>query len=518
TACALAVGDVQRPDVDAGPPRHLPSSHTRTLNPYPGTEITAQRFSEAEGPAGLPRYSAWCNCLPRGAWPRALVRAMVRWTVALPYDSAAKFADYAHPRMLVTTEWVAGHLEDPGLVVAESDEDVLLYETGHIPGAVKLDWHTELNDPVTRDYVDGAAFARLMSSQGITRDTTLVLYGDRNNWWAAYALWVCSLFGHPDLRLMDGGRAKWLAEGRPVTTEAPQRPLTDYPVVERDDTQIRAFPDQGLAPRGTPLIDVRSPGESTGEVLHMPDYPQEGALRGGHIPGAKSVPWSRAAAEDATFRPRAELEAIYQDEAGLRPDDDVVVYCRIGERSRPNWFLLPPLLGDPPVRESDRSRTRGGEQCPGPHHRRGEPVTATALHPRLQEIAGEFNAVPESERLQLLLEFAQGLPPLPDRYATQHDLLEPVPECQSPLFLAVEIDPDAAVHLFFDAPQEAPTTRGFAGILHAGLDGLSADEVLATPDEFTSQLGLQHLVSPLRLRGMAAMLGRIKRQIRERRS
>jgi len=145
-------------------------------------------------------------------------------------------------------------------------------------------------------------------------------------------------------------------------------------------------------------------------------------------------------------------------------------------------------------------------------------VTATALHPRLQEIAGEFNAVPESERLQLLLEFAQGLPPLPARYATQHDLLEPVPECQTPLFLAVEIDPDAAVHLFFDAPQEAPTTRGFAGILHAGLDGLSAAEVLATPDEFTSQLGLQHLVSPLRLRGMAAMLGRIKRQIRERRS
>jgi len=285
---------------------------------------------------------------------------MVRWTVALPYDSAAKFADYAHPRMLVTTEWVAGHLEDPGLVVAESDEDVLLYETGHIPGAVKLDWHTELNDPVTRDYVDGAAFARLMSSKGITRDTTLVLYGDRNNWWAAYALWVCSLFGHPDLRLMDGGRAKWFAEGRPVTTEAPQRPLTDYPVVKRDDTQIRAFQDQVLAHLGKPLIDVRSPGEYTGELLHMPDYPQEGALRGGHIPGAKSVPWSRAAAEDATFRPRAELEAIYQDEAGLRPDDDVVVYCRIGERSSHTWFVLHHLLGYPHVRNYDGSWTEWG--------------------------------------------------------------------------------------------------------------------------------------------------------------
>src|SRR5262249_3619650 len=200
---------------------------------------------------------------------------------------------------------------------------------GSIAGGAKLERAGELNDPVTRDYVDGAAFARLMSSKGITRDTTLVLYGDKNNWWAAYALWVCSLFGHPDLRLMDGGRAKWLAEGRPVTTEAPSRPLTDYPAIDRDDTQIRAFTDQGRAHLGQPLIDVRSPGEYTGELLHMPDYPQEGAVRGGHIPGARSVPWSRAAAADATFRPRTELEAIYAGEAELRPDDDVVVYCRI---------------------------------------------------------------------------------------------------------------------------------------------------------------------------------------------
>ena len=192
--------------------------------------------------------------------------------------------------MIVTTEWVAEHLDDPGLVVAESDEDVLLYETGHIPGAVKLDWHTELNDPVTRDYVDGPGFARLMSDKGISRDTTLVLYGDRNNWWAAYALWVCSLFGHPDVRLMDGGRAKWIAEGRPLSTDEPKRPQTDYPVIDRDDTQIRAFKDQVLAHLGQPLIDVRSPGEYSGELLHMPDYPQEGALRGGHIPGAQERP------------------------------------------------------------------------------------------------------------------------------------------------------------------------------------------------------------------------------------
>ena len=284
----------------------------------------------------------------------------------LPPDSVPKFADYAHPEMLVTTEWVAGHLGDPAVVVAESDEDVLLYETGHIPGAVKLDWHTELNDPVTRDYVDGGGFARLMSGKGITRDTTLVLYGDKNNWWAAYALWVASLFGHPDLRLLDGGRAKWIAEGRPVTKDVPERAGADYPVIDRDDTQIRIFRDQVLAQLGKPLIDVRSPGEYTGELLHMPDYPQEGAVRGGHIPGARSVPWSRAAAEDATFRPRGELEAIYQGEAGLRPDDDVVVYCRIGERSSHTWFVLHHLLGYPRVRNYDGSWTEWGNSVKVP--------------------------------------------------------------------------------------------------------------------------------------------------------
>jgi len=236
--------------------------------------------------------------------------------MALPQDSAPKFQEYAHPEMIVSTEWVAQHLDDPGLVVAESDEDVLLYETGHIPGAVKLDWHTELNDPVTRDYVDGAGFARLMSEKGIGRDTTLVLYGDKNNWWAAYALWVTKLFGHPDVRLMDGGRAKWMAEGRPVSSDTPKP-----------------------APA---------------------DYPQEGALRGGHIPGAKSVPWARAAAEDASFKPRKELEAIYQGEAGLSPDDDVVVYCRIGERSSHTWFVLQHLLGFGHVRNYDGSWTEWG--------------------------------------------------------------------------------------------------------------------------------------------------------------
>src|SRR5436309_9340325 len=161
--------------------------------------------------------------------------------MAVPFDPSPHLQAYAHPERLVTADWLAEHLGDDGLVVVESDEDVLLYDTGHIPGAVKLDWHTELNDPVTRDYVDGAGFALLMSGKGITRGTTLVLYGDKNNWWAAYALWVCALFGHPDLRLMDGGRAKWVAEGRPVTTGVPQRPRTDYPVIQRDDATVRAF-------------------------------------------------------------------------------------------------------------------------------------------------------------------------------------------------------------------------------------------------------------------------------------
>ena len=284
-----------------------------------------------------------------------------------------KVAEYAHPEVLVSTEWVAAHLDDPTVRIAEADEDVLLYEVGHIPGAVKLDWHTELNDQDTRDYVDGQGFARLMSEKGIARDTTLVLYGDRNNWWAAYALWVATLFGHPDVRLLDGGRAKWTAEDRPLTKDVPDRPRTDYPVVERDDSKVRAFREQVEEHLGQPMIDVRSPGEYSGELLHMPDYPQEGALRGGHIPGAKSVPWARAAAEDATFRSRAELEAIYQGEAGLSPDDDVVVYCRIGERSSHTWFVLQHLLGFGHVRNYDGSWTEWGNSVRVPITRGDSP-------------------------------------------------------------------------------------------------------------------------------------------------
>ena len=278
----------------------------------------------------------------------------------VPHDIDPKLAEYAHPETLVTTEWLARHLGTPGLVVVESDEDVLLYDTGHIPGAVKVDWHTDLNDQVTRDYIDGAAFAALARAKGISRDTTVVIYGDKNNWWAAYALWVFSLFGHPDVRLLDGGRAKWEAEGRELTTEVPTPAPGDYPVVERDDEPIRAFREQVLAHLGRPLVDVRSPQEYTGERLHMPEYPQEGVLRGGHIPGALSVPWARAAAEDGTFKTRAELAAIYQGEQGLSPEDDVIAYCRIGERSSHTWFVLTHLLGFPRVRNYDGSWTEWG--------------------------------------------------------------------------------------------------------------------------------------------------------------
>lgn len=281
--------------------------------------------------------------------------------MAVESDPAPKLAEYAHPERLVTTEWLAEHLGRPGLVVVESDEDVLLYETGHIPGAVKVDWHTELNDPVVRDYVSSERFAELLGSKGISRDDTVVIYGDRSNWWAAYALWVFTLFGHDDVRLLDGGRDKWIAEGRPLTTDAPDRPAVEYPVVERDDAAIRAFKEDVLAALGTqPLIDVRSPEEYTGERTHMPAYPEEGALRGGHIPTAASVPWARAAAEDGTFRSRAELDAIYRDEVGLDDDDDVIAYCRIGERSSHTWFVLTHLLGFDRVRNYDGSWTEWG--------------------------------------------------------------------------------------------------------------------------------------------------------------
>ena len=277
-------------------------------------------------------------------------------------DPAEKFQDYANPERLVSTDWLADHLDDPDLVVVESDEDVLLYHTGHIPGAIKIDWVADLNDPLMRDYLGNEEFARLMARHGIGPETTVVFYGDNFNWWAAYALWVFELFGHADTRLLDGGRAKWVAEGRELTTETTQRASTRYPVPERDDRRIRAFLGDVIphSQERKPLIDVRSPEEYRGERLHMPDYPNEGALRGGHIPGAKSVPWKKAANDDNTFKSADQLKALYIEEAGLAPDDDVIAYCRIGERSAHTWFVLTNLLGFERVRNYDGSWTEYG--------------------------------------------------------------------------------------------------------------------------------------------------------------
>ena len=288
--------------------------------------------------------------------------------VPVPPDPSPALQSYAHPERLVTSDWLAEHLGTPGLVVVESDEDVLLYDVGHIPTAVKIDWHTDLNDPQVRDYITGEQFADLMNRKGIRREDTVVIYGDKSNWWAAYALWVFTLFGHPDVRLLNGGRDLWLAEGRDTTLAVPEKSTSGYPVVERDDSAIRAFRDDVLGALGAAtLVDVRSPQEYTGERTHMPDYPEEGALRGGHIPTAVSVPWAKAADEMGRFRSRAELDEIYSfvpRDPGSGPG--TIAYCRIGERSSHTWFVLTHLLGIPGVRNYDGSWTEWGNVVRAP--------------------------------------------------------------------------------------------------------------------------------------------------------
>jgi len=270
---------------------------------------------------------------------------------------------YANPDALVSTEWVAEHLNDPAIRLVESNEDILLYDTGHIPGAVKVDWHADLNDPVVRDYVNQEQFQALMRRLGIGNDTTVVFYGDKNNWWATYALWVFQLFGHSNVKVIDGGRMKWVAEGRELSREVPSYPPSNFVAQLRNDKPVRAYRDDVLLHivAGKPLVDVRSPAEYKGELLHMADYPQEGALRGGHIPGAKSVPWARAANLDGTFKSADDLRAIYEGEQGLKPStDDVIAYCRIGERSSHTWFVLTHLLGFDNVRNYDGSWVEWG--------------------------------------------------------------------------------------------------------------------------------------------------------------
>ncbi|MCY3990326.1 MAG: sulfurtransferase [Caldilineaceae bacterium] len=269
---------------------------------------------------------------------------------------------YANPDVLVSTEWVAAHLNDGSIRLLESNEDVLLYDTGHIPGAQKIDWQEDLNDAVVRDYVGQQQFQTLMEKLGISNDTTIVFYGDKSNWWATYAFWVFQLFGHTNAKVMDGGRQKWTDEGRELSTDTPSYPAASYSAPARNDAAIRAMRDQVLDHQqsGLPLVDVRSPAEYSGELLHMADYPQEGSLRGGHIAGARNVPWARAANDDGTFKTAADLRAIYEDEQGLSGSDNIVAYCRIGERSSHTWFVLTYLLGYDNVRNYDGSWTEWG--------------------------------------------------------------------------------------------------------------------------------------------------------------
>lgn len=289
-------------------------------------------------------------------------------------DDRFKESGYARPEVLVSTDWVAAHLDDPKVRIVESDEDVLLYDLGHIPGAVKIDWHVDLQDPVARDFLDKSAFETLMRRNGIGNDTTVVFYGDRNNWYATYAYWLFRYFGHGDARVMNGGRAKWEAEGRPMTREVPHHAETAYTAQEPDE-RIRAYRDDVLkqVQSGAPaLVDVRSPAEYTGEVLHMAGYPQEGAQRGGHVRGAHNIPWATAANEDGTFKSPEELRAIYSGK-GITPEKNVIAYCRIGERSSHTWFVLRELLGYPDVRNYDGSWTEWGSMVGVPIAKGAEP-------------------------------------------------------------------------------------------------------------------------------------------------
>jgi thiosulfate/3-mercaptopyruvate sulfurtransferase len=270
---------------------------------------------------------------------------------------------YAHPEVLVSTDWVEQHLNDPNVRLVESNEDTLLYSSGHIPGAVHVDWTSVLNDQIRRDYITREGFERLMSRIGVTPDTLVVFYGDKNNWWATYAFWVFQLFGHTKAKVMDGGRVKWQKENRPLTRDVPTYAATTYKAQNRIDAKDRAFRDEVLKHvdgKGQ-LVDVRSPEEYAGTRMHMPDYPNEGALRGGHIPGAKSITWSKAVnPEDGTFKPADQLKKLYLEENKLEANKPTITYCRIGERSSHTWFALKYLLGFENVRNYDGSWTEWG--------------------------------------------------------------------------------------------------------------------------------------------------------------
>ena len=279
---------------------------------------------------------------------------------------------YTHPGVLVSTDWVEQHLNDPKVRLIESNEDTLLYASGHIPGSVHVDWTADLNDQIRRDYISREGFESLMSRIGVTKDSTVVFYGDKNNWWACYAFWVFQLFGHTNAKVMDGGRVKWLKENKPVSRDVPSYPKTAFKASERNDAPIRAFRDDVFAhvKKQGQLVDVRSPEEYAGTRLHMPDYPNEGALRGGHIPGAKSIPWAKAInPDDGTFKSAADLKKLYCEDNKLSPSGDTIAYCRIGERSSHTWFALTYLLGFQKVRNYDGSWTEWGNMVGVPIER-----------------------------------------------------------------------------------------------------------------------------------------------------
>ena len=274
---------------------------------------------------------------------------------------------YAHPESLVDTDWVSAHTNDPKVRIVESDEDPLLYRIGHIPGAAQVDWFSTLQHPLRRDFVTKEQFEQLCSQLGIANDTTVVFYGDKSNWFACYALWLFEYYGHKNVKIMNGGRAKWEAEGRLLVKDVPTYPVTHYRA-QAADKSIRAFRTDVFTQveAKKPLVDVRSPKEYTGELLHMPNYPQEGATRGGHIPGAVSIPWSQAVNEaDSTFKSAEELSALYQGK-GITPEGEIIAYCRIGERSSLTWFVLKYLLGYPKVKNYDGSWTEWGNLVDAP--------------------------------------------------------------------------------------------------------------------------------------------------------
>lgn len=276
-------------------------------------------------------------------------------------------ASYAKPEYLVDTEWVSAHLKDPDVRIVESDEDILLYETGHIPGAVKLDWFTTLQAPLERDFLTQAAFEKVCSDAGIGNNTTVVFYGDKNNWFACYAFWLFEYYGHPNRKIMNGGRNKWTMEGRQTDREKPSYPVANYRAM-LPNKNIRAFREEVFkqVEQRLPLVDVRSPQEYSGEMIAMPGYPQEGAQRGGHIPGAQSIPWSMAVNQaDGTFKSASELQDLYESH-NIRPDQKIIAYCRIGERSSHTWFVLKYLLGYSNVRNYDGSWTEWGNLVGAP--------------------------------------------------------------------------------------------------------------------------------------------------------